>query len=247
MAQAQRSGGLSQLLPFADRSRSRRVAKVLAWLAGLALVVSLLGLLGIDVAGWFSDLWDTLGEIGLGYLLAGWVLQTVQTTMTALGWCAILRAAFPATPVGYPQVLGAYAAGVAMNGFLPANIGTAVTLLMFVAIIPHATLPGVLGGMIVQKIFFTVAGTFVYAYLFLSVPGSFELQLSGPNDHPVLALAIIGAAGVLLARPRPHLLAQAPRALGQGRPGRRDPREPARLRREGRRCRRSSPGSRSSA
>ena len=54
---------------------------------------------------------------------------------------------------------------------------------MFVAIIPGANLPGVLGGMVVQKIFFTVAGAFVYAYLFLSVPGSFDLQLPTLHDH----------------------------------------------------------------
>jgi uncharacterized membrane protein YbhN (UPF0104 family) len=69
---------------------------------------------------------------------------------------------------------------------------------MFVAIIPGANLPGVLGGMVVQKIFFTVAGAFVYAYLFLSVPGSFDLQLPALHDHPALALAIVAGAGMLL-------------------------------------------------
>ena len=188
----------SRWLPFGDDSRPRRLAKVLGWLGAIALAVSALELVGVDVLGWFSSLWDALSGIGFGYLLAGWTLQTLQTSMTALGWFFILRAAFPAAPVGYPQVLAAYAAGVAMNGFLPANIGTFAMLLMFVAIIPRANLPGVLGGMIVQKIFFTVAGAFVYLYLFLSVPGSFELQLSGPHDHPVLTLAIIGGAGMLL-------------------------------------------------
>jgi uncharacterized membrane protein YbhN (UPF0104 family) len=71
-------------------------------------------------------------------------------------------------------------------------------LLMFVAIIPGAHLPGVLGGMVVQKIFFTVAGTFVYLYLFLSVPGSFELQLGGPHDHPWLTLLLLAAAAMLI-------------------------------------------------
>jgi uncharacterized membrane protein YbhN (UPF0104 family) len=45
--------------------------------------------------------------------------------------------------------------------------------------------------MVVQKLFFTVAGTLVYLYLFLSVPGSFELQPGGPHDHPLLALLIV--------------------------------------------------------
>ena len=86
---------MARWLPFRDASRARRLRKVLAWLAGIALVVAALELVGVDVGGWFSSLWDTLTEIQLGYLVAGWSLQTVQTTLTALGWCFILRAGFP--------------------------------------------------------------------------------------------------------------------------------------------------------
>jgi uncharacterized membrane protein YbhN (UPF0104 family) len=189
----------SRLLPFRDPSRRHRLLVVGAWLAGFVLLVVVLGLLGVDVIGWLQDLWDTLTEISLGYLVAGLALQTVQTTLTALGWFFILRAAFPRAPVAYRQILAAYAAGIALNGFLPANIGTLVMLLMFLAIIPGSTFPGVLGGMVVQKIFFTVAGTAVYLYLFLSVPGSFDLQLGGAHDHPVLAASLIlGGLGLLV-------------------------------------------------
>ena len=86
---------VKQLLPFGDPSRGSRLVKVLSWLLGSAAVVGLLGLLGVDVAGWFSQLWDALTGIGIGYLLAGWSLKTVQTTLTALGWYFILRAAYP--------------------------------------------------------------------------------------------------------------------------------------------------------
>jgi uncharacterized membrane protein YbhN (UPF0104 family) len=168
------------------------------WLAGIALAVVVLDLIGVDVGGWLSSLWDQLTTIPPGYLVAGWSLQTVQTTLTALGWFFILAAGFPRSPVLYRQVLAAYATGVALNGFLPANIGTVVMLLMFVAIIPGANFAGVLGGMVVQKIFFTVAGAFVYVYLFLSVPGSFELQLDALHDHPALFAASIGGAALLL-------------------------------------------------
>ena len=133
-------------LPFGDHSRPRRLAKVLAWLGAVVVALAVLQLLGVDVAGWFSDLWDALNGIGLGYLVAGWTLQTIQTTLTAFGWYSILRFAFPDGRVAYLQILAAYATGVALNGFLPANIGTVVMLLMFVAIIPGANLPGVLGG-----------------------------------------------------------------------------------------------------
>jgi uncharacterized membrane protein YbhN (UPF0104 family) len=188
----------SPVLPFDDPSRSSRLVKVGAWLAGIVAVVLVLQLLGVDVRGWLSELWDSLSDISLEYLLAGWAVQTVQTTLTALAWHFILRAGFPAAPLSYLQVLAAYAAGVALNGFLPANIGTFAMLLMFVAMIPVANFPGVLGGMVVQKIFFTVAGAFVYLYLFLSVGGSFELQLGFPHDHPALTVFILVGGAVLL-------------------------------------------------
>src|SRR3954468_6858956 len=185
-------------LPFGEESRPRRLATVLAWLVAVVLALALLQVLGVDVLGWFADLWDSLTGIGLGYLIAGWVLQTVQTTLTAFGWYSILRVAFPRGRVTYLQILAAYATGVALNGFLPANIGTVVSLLMYVAIIPGANLPGVLGGMLVQKIFFTVVGAFVYVYLFASVPGTLERQFKLPHDHPALTLLVLAGALMLI-------------------------------------------------
>jgi uncharacterized membrane protein YbhN (UPF0104 family) len=190
--------------------------KVLAWLATAALLVGILALLGVDVAGWFESLWDALTGIGLGYLVAGWSLQTLQTVLTALGWYFILRAGYPRGHAPYRQVLAAYATGVALNGFLPANIGTFVMLLMLVAIIPEANLPGVLGGMLVQKIFFTLAGAFVYVYLFASVPGTFGRQFKLLHDHPAVAIlvAALAALGIVLLlrlfrRKLPRLLERA--------------------------------------
>ena len=193
----------SRLLGIGEPSRARRLATAGAWIFGIAALIAVLGALGVDVVDWLRTLWDTLTEISIEYLVAGLALQTVQTTLTALGWFYILRAGYPHAPLAYRHVLAAYAAGIALNGFLPANIGTLAMLLMFLAIIAGSTFPGILGAMVVQKIFFTIAGTAVYLYLFLSVPGSFELQLGGPHDHPVLALVLLVggiALVVILAR-----------------------------------------------
>jgi uncharacterized membrane protein YbhN (UPF0104 family) len=95
-------------------------------------------------------------------------------------------------------IVAAYAVGVAMNGFLPANIGTFVTLVMFVAIIPSCTFAGSLAAYLVQKIFFTVVGTFVYLYLFFSVPGSFDANLGNLTEHPVAFAAIAVGGGFLI-------------------------------------------------
>jgi uncharacterized membrane protein YbhN (UPF0104 family) len=188
----------SAVTPFEDRSRPRRMLKVGAWLLGISAVLVVLELLGVDISGWLSSLWDALTEVSIQYIVAGLALQTVQTTLTALAWLFILRAGFPQAVIPYRSILAAYAAGVAMNGFLPANIGTLVSLLMYTALIAGATFPGVLGGMVVQKIFFTIAGTFVYLYLFLSVPGSFSLQLGWFEAHRGLAVLLIVGGAVLI-------------------------------------------------
>jgi uncharacterized membrane protein YbhN (UPF0104 family) len=184
----------SRFLPFNDPSRRHRLVKVGSWLLGTLVVIVLLHLLGIDVIGWLQDLWDQIKAVPVGYIVAGLFFQTGVTVFAAVSYYGILRAAYPGA-VSLPPIVTAYAVGVAMNNFLPANIGTFVTLLMFVAIIPACTFPGAIAAYLVQKIFFTIAGTFVYLYLFLSVPGSFDENLGNLTDHPVVAASI--AAGIV--------------------------------------------------
>ncbi len=177
--------------------RQHKLLRVAAWVIGTLVVLVLLHLAGIDVWGWFSQLWDTLTEISIGYIVLGCLFQGAQTMLTALGWYGILRYAYPGG-VQYMPVLAAYATGVALNNFVPANMGTFVTLLMYVAIVRGSTFPGVLGGYVVQKIFYFVIGTLIYVYLFWAVSGSFEFQFGNEKDaianHPVLVLGIAAGA-----------------------------------------------------
>jgi uncharacterized membrane protein YbhN (UPF0104 family) len=180
----------------------RRLLRIAAWLAGTLVALGLLHVAGIDVLGWFEDLWSTLTEISIGYILLGCLFQGLQTMLTALGWYGILRYAYPGG-VTYMPVLAAYATGVALNNFVPANMGTFVMLLMFVAVVQGSTFPGVLGGYVVQKIFYFIIGTLIYVYLFAAVAGSFDYQFGNERDavtsHPVLTLGIIAGAIFLLA------------------------------------------------
>ena len=83
------------------------------------------------------------------------------------------------------DILACYAASVALNGILPANLGTLVMLLMFTTIIAGATFAAILGAYAVQKIFYTLIGDFVYLYLFLSVGGSFDIKFAFVHDASV--------------------------------------------------------------
>ena len=180
------------------QGRAHRLLKVGAALVAVAIVVALLDMAGVEVAGWFSDLWDQINDLKARTIVAGVTLQSLQTTLAGLSYYGILRAAYPGE-VRLAPIVTAYAVGVAMNGFLPANIGTFVTLMMFVAIIPSATVGGAFAAYLVQKIFFTIIGTFVYLYLFLSVPGSFDENLGGGiKEHPVSAIVILVGGAMLV-------------------------------------------------
>ncbi len=187
--------------PEAD-SKQHKLLRIAAWIVGTLLVLVLLHLAGIDVWGWFEELWSTLTEISIGYIILGCLFQGLQTVLTALGWYGILRYAYPGG-VTYMPVLAAYATGVALNNFVPANMGTFVMLLMYVAIVKGSTFPGVLGGYVVQKIFYFIIGTLIYIWLFSAVAGSFEFQFGDERDaltnHPVLVLGIAAGAIFLVA------------------------------------------------
>ena len=180
-----------------EHGRWHRMLKVGAALVAVVVVVAFLHVAGVDVGGWLSDVWEQIKDLPLRTIVAGVTLQSCQTALAGLSYYGILKAAYPGE-VRLAPIVTAYAVGVAMNGFLPANIGTFVTLMMFVAIIPSATIGGAIAAYLVQKIFFTIAGTFVYLYLFLSVPGSFDLNLGGFRDHPVSTVIVIVGGGILL-------------------------------------------------
>lgn len=178
-------------------SRRHRLGKVFAWLSGIALLVLFLHVAGVDVSGWLRELWDSIRDISIWYILAAVVFQTAQTVLAGASYYGILRAAYPGAADFWP-IVTAYAVGVALNCFLPANIGTFVTLFMFATIIPGATFAGSFAAYLVQKIFFTLAGTFTYLYLFLSVPGSFDREFGGLSEHPVASIVLVVGGAFLI-------------------------------------------------
>ena len=110
------------------------------WFVSIVVIGGVVYLLGWDIRGWFSQLWDTLTQVSAKYLIPALVLQTFQTLFTAVAWLAILRYAYPDSGIRARQVIACYATSVALNTFLPANIGTLVMLIMFTAIIVGADL-----------------------------------------------------------------------------------------------------------
>jgi uncharacterized membrane protein YbhN (UPF0104 family) len=175
----------------------RRLTRVALWAGGSALLIYVLDLLGIPVDDWISELFHKLREVPAWAIVAGVVLQMANTMLAAAAWFGILRAS-PIQGVSYRIVLASYAAAVAMNSFLPANIGTWVMLLMFATLFTGATFPMMFSGIVVQKIPFTVLNLALYLYLFLSVAGSFSVKLGFLAEHTGLVVLIVVGAIVLL-------------------------------------------------
>ena len=188
------ASGADRLQPLA-----RRLARIAIWVGGVALLVFVLDLLGVPAGDWIRDLLRKVGEVPLWAVVAGVVLETTQTSLAALAWFGILRAALPRAGVSYRLVLASYAVAVALNGFLPANLGTLVMLLMFTTLIAGATFAMVVSGLIVEKIPFSVFNLALYLYLFLSVSGSFSIKLGFLEDHTGLVVLIAVGVVVLIA------------------------------------------------
>jgi uncharacterized membrane protein YbhN (UPF0104 family) len=161
----------------------------------LVVIAAFANLLGWDIRGWLKEVWDTMKGISAQYLIAAAILKTLQTSLTAFAWFSILVFGYPDAKIRWLPVFALYAASVALNSILPANLGTLMLLIMFVATIAGATFAGVLGGYVVEKIFFTVIGAFTYLYLFLTVGGSFDIQFNFVKSHPwATVILIVGGA-----------------------------------------------------
>jgi uncharacterized membrane protein YbhN (UPF0104 family) len=178
-------------------SAVRRLVHVGLFLGVLAAAGLVCELLGVDLSGWLESLFDRIAEVSPGWIVLGLGLQTFQTFVISLAWVAILRFAYGREAVAVLPVFAAYAVAVALNGLLPASLGTIVMLMMLLAVIPGSTFPGLFSGFLVHQLFFFVIGAGLYLYLFISVEGTFSAKLGRIADHPwFTTLIVVGAVVV---------------------------------------------------
>src|SRR5215471_20779880 len=101
---------MSTTAPAMTEPKSRPLWRRL--LVGALLVVvcgAFAQLLGWDIRGWFSDVWDTITGISAGYIAAAIVFKTLQTSLAAFSWYSILRFAYPGK-VRLLDIVACYAA-----------------------------------------------------------------------------------------------------------------------------------------
>ncbi|HEY2355377.1 MAG TPA: lysylphosphatidylglycerol synthase transmembrane domain-containing protein [Gaiellaceae bacterium] len=171
-------------------------ARILIWIVSLAVATAFAHLVGWDIRGWFHELWKTITTISAAHLVAGIVLMVVQTSAAAFAWYSIVHYAYPER-TKWMDILAAYAVSVGLNGILPANLGTLIFMIMLTVLV-GMSFSAVLGGYAVQKIFFTLAGTFVYLYLFITVGGSFDIKFGWIRENPITSIVLFGGGALLI-------------------------------------------------
>jgi uncharacterized membrane protein YbhN (UPF0104 family) len=152
-----------------------------------------------DLAGWLGEVWDQIKSVDIQYLILGCALQTVQTLLNGLAWRNILGESYGQENVPTRPMLSAYAGGIGLNSFLPAQAGTIAYFGMFRTIIAGSTFAGILAGGVVQNLFFGVVGTLNYLFLFATRPGSGDRAQHEVTADKGVKLVIIAVAGLLLA------------------------------------------------
>ena len=196
MSSASTAAGWSS--PTAGRGGSRRPRWLAAAGAVVAVVVVVALLTGWDVLPWLRSVWRSASAVSPGWLVVALALQTASIALSALAWYGILGYAYP-DEVAYLGVLAACAAGIALNTVMPASGGTLVTVFMFVAIIPGATVAGVLAAAAVEKVFFAVIGILLGVYLFITVGGTFGRKFGFVSSHPWLTVLCAAVAVAVVA------------------------------------------------
>jgi uncharacterized membrane protein YbhN (UPF0104 family) len=183
--------------------------RIVMWALIVVVIGAAANLLGWDIRGWFHSLWQTMTTISVGSLIAAIACMTVQTSATAYAWYSILHFAYPER-TKWKDIWAGYAVSVALNGILPANLGTLVFLIMLTGFLA-VSFAAVLGAYAVEKIFFTVAGAFTYLYLFVTVGGSFDISFSWVHEHPAATIVVFGGGILLIVllvrRYWPHVVA----------------------------------------
>ena len=122
-------------------------------------------------------------------------------------WRNVLRAAYPGTPISFPQLSAAYLAGAGINAIMPARAGDVTKVFLVKRQIPHSSYPAVTSSFLVQTVFDTTVGLLVLLYAISQgllpepprLPHLPAFEISFWAEHPRTLLIVIGALLLALA------------------------------------------------
>lgn len=135
---------------------------VLSDVLALASIGSSLGSF-FDAVGSF---FDSLARVGWLSLLLGAGAFVIYLSLRARAFFHTLRAAYPAQPISFRRIWGAYIAAYGFNNVIPARGGDVIKLFLVRQSIPHATYPAVGAAICVEAVFDAFMAIFILAFAF---------------------------------------------------------------------------------
>ena len=146
----------------------------------------------------------SLASVQWGALLFALACFTVYLTFRARASFNILRAAYPAEPIRFRQVWGAYFAGYGFNAVIPARGGDVVRLFLTRSAVPRSSYPAVGASFVVELGFDVAMGSLILMFAFTQgvfpKPPDFAkldaFDLSYFAQHPRFTLFFVTALAV---------------------------------------------------
>jgi uncharacterized protein (TIRG00374 family) len=156
----------------------------------------------LDAAGqFFSD----LAAIHWGALILGLAFFGLNLTLRSRAFFHSLRAAYPASPIKWRRIWGAYFAAVGFNNVVPARGGDLIKLFLARSSIPGSSYPTVAAAFFVESIFDVCVGVPVLIFAFTQgvfpKPPDFSklssFDISYLAEHFRFTLFLITALGIV--------------------------------------------------
>jgi len=145
---------------------------------------------------------DQLAQLDGRFLLAALVLQLANLLCRALVWRSVLVAAYPDREIRTASVVGSYAAGSALNAFLPARGGELAKLALVRTRIDGSTVSTLAATLSVVLMLDAAVGAILLGTL--AALGVAPIMIPSIGVWPVVAaVALVAAVGlVVVLRPR---------------------------------------------
>ncbi len=153
-----------------------------------------------------ADFFANLADVSPVPLVLGLACFGVYLTVRSRAYFNVLRAAYPAEPIAFRRIWGAYVAAYGFNNVVPARGGDVMKLFLVRSSVPNSSYPAVASSFLVEAVFDLTMGIPVLAFAFtqgvfpkppdFSDLGAFDLSYLAA--HPQFTLFLLTTLGVLL-------------------------------------------------
>jgi uncharacterized membrane protein YbhN (UPF0104 family) len=146
---------------------------------------------------------ERLASVHPGWLALALGFHLLNLLLRTYAWRNIVAAAYPAARVRWRHTFGAYCAGVAVNGVVPARGGDAVKLLLLHRRVEGASYPTLASTLVAETVVDAAVGATLMLWAWREgllplpdLPSLPAFEVSWVADHPVV---LAGAAVALVA------------------------------------------------